>query len=262
MSTQQDLEALKNLDKKENLPGEVPGQQAGFSPDSALSSLAQMETGVNKQVEAGLTPKQTEMLGQEVVGQLDGQKLSTLEINDLKKMSPLDISKKIEGLSEKGLWDLGKKLDIVWANEQNKALINSLATTAGISVSKALKVMIENNGSFSQLFGEKNGPSKNNLLENKFGSKEAGFNYLTDSLKLLIDRGYADASAVYSEQNNGAVLSQYDYYKNTYEAFAPLVHEYYFQNGMTGTWRNEYVGTFMPAYREGYKDVTKQFAGY
>ncbi|MFZ5391649.1 MAG: hypothetical protein ACOZAR_00440 [Patescibacteria group bacterium] len=75
MSTQQDLEALKNLDKKENLPGEAPGQQAGFSPDSALSSLTQMETGVNKQVEAGLTPGTTLDNGS-VLSRVEGQKLS------------------------------------------------------------------------------------------------------------------------------------------------------------------------------------------
>ncbi|MFZ5391650.1 MAG: hypothetical protein ACOZAR_00445 [Patescibacteria group bacterium] len=240
----------------------LPPQGTLLSPDLPKDSINVFRKIINKEIDRGFLSKQSEVLDQSISVGVDQQDLSSLEVAQIQKMSPLDISKKIEGLSEKELWDLGKKLDIVWANEQNKALINSLATTAGISVSKALKVMIENNGSFSQLFGEKNGPSKNNLLENKFGSKEAGFNYLTDSLKLLIDRGYADASAVYSQQNNGAVLSQYDYYKNTYEAFAPLVHEYYFQNGMTGTWRNEYVGTFMPAYREGYKDITKQFAGY
>lgn len=239
-----------------------PAQDTLLSPDLPKDSINVFRKLVDKEINRGFLSKQSELLDQGVGVKADQQDLSSLEISQIQKMSAVDISKKIENLSEKELWDLAKKLDIVWANEQNKGLIDSLASTVGISSSKALKVMIENNGSFSQLFGEKNGPSKTNLLENKFGSKEAGFNYLTDGLKLLIDRGYADASAVYAEQNNSAVLSQYDYYKTAFENFAPLVHEYYFQNGMTGTWRNEYVGTFMPAYRDAYKDVTKQFAGY
>ena len=123
--------------------------------------------------------------------------------------------------------------------------------------------MIANHDAFSQLFGEKNGPSKSNLFENKFGSKETSFQSLTDTLKTLVDASYDKAKVVYSEQNNGAILPEYDYYKNIFESVGPDVHQYYYQNGMTSTWRNESIGgTFMPAYREAYKKITKQFAGY
>jgi len=262
MSTQQDLEALKNLDKKENLPGELSGQGVGFSPKNTLESLKTMESGVNKQVEAGLSPKQTEVLGKEVIDISDKQAFSELEIRQMQSMGTNEILGKIDKLSEKELWELGKKLDVVWANEQNKTLISNLAQKIGLSNEKALKVMIANHSTFSQLFGEKNGPNKTNLLENKFGSQKAGFEYLTGGLKSLIDRSYADASVIYEKQNNGASLSQYDYYKNAFEAIGPDIHQYYYANGLTGTWRNEYLGSFMPAYREAYKGVTKQFAGY